>query len=105
MARIGSFRGSCLISGWFMGKNSMPTAPNNHLPDWAGPSKNARGQKWADSLDELRFVQYFLRRASDNRIKETPCDEQAEDLLPGAKKPGLFLPIHAVLVDPMKTNA
>jgi hypothetical protein len=27
---------------------SIPTAPTNHLPDWSGLNKFARGQKGAD---------------------------------------------------------
>ena len=27
---------------------SIPTAPTNHLPDWSGFNKFARGQKGAD---------------------------------------------------------
>jgi len=30
------------------GSCSIPTAPTNHLPDWSGLNKFARGQKGAD---------------------------------------------------------
>jgi hypothetical protein len=32
--------------------DSIPTTPTNHLPDWLGLNKNARGQKREDNLDD-----------------------------------------------------
>jgi hypothetical protein len=31
---------------------SIPTAPTNHIPDWSGLNKNARGQKGANRPDD-----------------------------------------------------
>jgi len=38
-----SFHGTCSLEVVF-----DPTAPTNHLPDWSGLNKFARGQKGAD---------------------------------------------------------
>jgi hypothetical protein len=46
---------------------SIPTAPTNHLPDWSGLNKKARGQKGANnSNDSVRAR--ILSGTSDNRI-------------------------------------
>jgi len=35
---------------------SIPTAPTNHLPDWSGLNKFARGQKGADkAIDPVQL--------------------------------------------------
>jgi hypothetical protein len=41
------------LRGFNVTFSSIPTAPTNHPSDWSELSKNARGQKGANSPDEF----------------------------------------------------
>ena len=43
---------------------SIPTAPTNHLSDWSGLSKNARGQKGANNPDDPVRVLFSAARVT-----------------------------------------
>ena len=74
LTRIASFRESLfdsLVVSWartrtkfFCALGSTPTAPTNHLPDWSGLNKFARGQKGADkAIDPV-----LVRQSSAARV-------------------------------------
>ena len=52
-----------------LSKNSIPTAPTNHLSDRWILNKNTQGQKGADNVDETVRVAVYSG-TSDNWIQE-----------------------------------